>query len=141
MKPTFEGTISILVKAYLNDELSHNTCGKCAVGNIVEHSYGRFEAAMPYLNGFGGFGWSNVFCTESASRKQRIFPDHYCNEAKRQIDATGYTWQELAKVENAFELNNKSMFDGLMAVVDVLAEIHGVDLSVKESAKLQFIKS
>jgi hypothetical protein len=33
------------------------------------------------------------------------------------------------------------MLNGLMKVVDVLADIHGVDLSVKESAKLQFVKA
>lgn len=144
-KPTFEKTVDILVKAYLNDTLSHAACTRCAVGNIVEASIGNFSASMPFDNGEGGWGWSNVFCTEESTKKQRIFPENYIDEAKLQIDSTGYTWQELAKVENAFELVNgktrdQRMFAGLMAVVDVLAEIHNVDLTVREEAKSLFVK-
>jgi hypothetical protein len=38
MKPTFSNTIDILVKAYLNDTLQHESCSACAVGNLVSHS-------------------------------------------------------------------------------------------------------
>jgi len=58
---------------------------------------------------------------------------------------------DLAKIEFAFEsaphtcdesdeTNAEWMFNGLMAVVDVLAEIHNVNLEVKESAKAMFVK-
>jgi hypothetical protein len=33
------------------------------------------------------------------------------------------------------------MFNGLMAVVDVLADIHSVDLEKKEAAKALFVKA
>ncbi len=37
-------------------------------------------------------------------------------------------------------LINDWMFNGLMAVVDVLADIHGINLEAKEEAKKLFIK-
>jgi len=43
---SFENTVDILVKAYINDTLEHNNCYACAVGNIVAHNMGeRFVKA------------------------------------------------------------------------------------------------
>lgn len=94
--------------------------------------------------------WSDLFIT----RKDGI---QYLNEnptieAHWQVDRTGYSVNELAKIEYAFEtaprncdyedhLNDEWMFNGLMAVVDVLADIHGIDLAEKESAKALFVKA
>ena len=61
-----------------------------------------------------------------------------------QAEATGYTIYQLNAIERAFEgvdeLATDRMFLGLMAVVDVLAEIHGIDLKQREEAKLLFVK-
>lgn len=79
-----------------------------------------------------------VFITNFPS-PQILSPRNYSGSAKKQIDATGYSWQELARVEYAFESAKKGesaddwMFNGLMAVLDVLADIHGVNLSAKSS--------
>ena len=65
-------------------------------------------------------------------------------DAREVIDSSGYTIDQLAKIENAFEsapqgnTEEEYMFNGLMAVVEVLAKIHGIDLETKEKAKLQF---
>jgi hypothetical protein len=159
MKPTFEKTVDILVKAYLNDTLVHGNCAACAVGNIIAHALGTApirSSSHPtqflwaeYDNGRSA-KWYTLFVTSSKTLKQYINPI-YLALASKEIDATGYTWKELARIEFAFEsaprtcswddyTNDEWMFNGLMAVVSVLAEIHGVSLEEQESAKLQFVK-
>lgn len=153
MKATFQNTVDILVKAYLNNTLEHGDCGACAVGNLVSAAIGPFEAMPPYLeNGKvaeEGIGWPNVFCTIE-NGYQIIRSNKYEGLAKEQIDSTGYSRQDLARIEEAFEYHNhtytrldedQAMFEGLMAVVDVLADIHGINLEAKESAKALFVKA
>lgn len=156
----FHYTVNVLVKAYLNETLEHGVCTACAVGNIIADSvkakvikdhgvWVRNGALVQPI-------WDDVFLSEIPG-EQKINPENYKGWAKRQIDTTGYTWQELAKIEYAFELHNclidypndeqeekqisDAMFNGLMAVVDVLADIHGIDLERKEEAKALFVKS
>lgn len=161
----FHHTVNVLVQAYLNGTLEHGICTACAVGNIIADSIlakpvrGRMNwkrngnEIIPV--------WGEVF-QSSAPGCQRVSADAYKGWAKKQIDTTGYTWQELARIEYAFELYNcgidldydpeyydeeelelidKAMFNGLMAVVDVLADIHNIDLSIREEAKLLFVKA
>jgi hypothetical protein len=164
MRPTFEQTVDVLVKAFLNDTLMHGNCFACAVGNLVASGLGcavirkagnhlSWSNGMNYpaMSGYLVQGWGAAFTTDSRNdegkKVQEI--DKYSLKVpivKEQIKATGYKWQELAKIEFAFEAadygsgEDEWMFNGLMAVVDVLAEIHNVDLSEKESAKSLFIK-
>ena len=35
MKATFENSVSVLVRAYMNDTLIHGNCFACAVGNLI----------------------------------------------------------------------------------------------------------
>lgn len=166
MKAKFDETVSILVKAFLDGTLAHADCAACAVGNIIAAKIGAKIVCIENV-GYGGaewerdgdwltIGWPEVFCTRNGD--QVVQPGKYLGQIKRQIDASGYTWRELAKIESAFEaahnpesnrdeagepvdqLNPEWMFNGLMAVVDVLAEIHNIDLAVKESAKLLFVQ-
>lgn len=154
----FNHTINILVQAYLNNTLKKGDCRACAVGNIL-----------------GTHQWSSLFVTcnsEEGGGKRQItalpgcvlisIKDHIIQvpiwslpeqgvknvkEAQEAIIASGYTIEELARIENAFELapegNNgdEAMFNGLMAVVDVLADIHGIDLKQKEETKKLFVKT
>lgn len=125
----FNKTISILVKAYQNDTLEHGICSACAVGNLC--------------NGSGA--WSHVFYTCTGG--QIIKRGNYFGWIKETIDATGYTWQELAKIEYSFETAKKGStheewnFNGLMAVCDALMKIHEATPEETESAKLQFVKA
>lgn len=163
---TFESTVDILVKAYLNDTLQHGDCAACAVGNIIAANIGA-EVIPEKLTCNGEWrrgadhiviAWNDVFMTPFRE-EQRVSVYNYIGQVKRQIDASGYSWQDLARIEFAFEraenpeynirkdglpsdyLNPEWMFNGLMAVVDVLASIHNVDLSIKENAKLLFVKA
>ena len=139
----FDKTVDVLVKAYLNDTLEKGSICGCAVGNLVVDSLG-LVIGKHWISGRVGWvgkraSWWYIFSTTEGV--QRIEPQQYeiNSNAKEQIDSTGYTWQELARVEFAFE-TKKTIFDGLMAVVDVLADIHKIDLTVKENKKLLFNK-
>lgn len=155
MRPTFDQTVNVLVQAYLNDTLKHGDCTACAVGNIIAASI-DCKMVAPRENVRCRFEWmkngvyyepiwSAVFASNRYGQQLRS-PKKYRGMYKKQIDITGYDWKELARIEKAFESNrffdnDESMFTGLMAVVDVLAEIHGIDLTVKDQAKLLFQKS
>ena len=153
----FNESVSILVKAYLNDTLRHLDCSACAVGNLVAASLGcevkpldnvgdRYTQFM-WIKGNVKYGpaWHHLFVTTRG--RQKI--NHKANRGKvaEQIEQTGYTWQQLAKVEKAFEKarefgysRDENMFRGLMSVCDVLASIHGVDLETTEAARKMFVK-
>jgi hypothetical protein len=143
----FNHTINVLVKAYLNDTLQHGDCAACAVGNIVADSsclkMEKHDGELYWSKGWPT--WQVVFSTSFSN--QKIRPHNYINDAKAQIDSTGYTWQELARIEFAFESaavgesDDDYMFNGLMAVVDVLAEIHNINLEEIKEAKALFVKT
>jgi len=150
----FHETVGILVNAYLNDTLVHKACTACAVGNIVSHHLGGLrlkDESDNTLIGVSNEEWSNGLRAQWWSKIR--CPDIENSLGEYQIDATGYTLEQLDSIEYAFEnvdepevkgmywcRDDAYMLRGLMAVVDVLAEIHEIDLSVKESVKLLFVK-
>jgi hypothetical protein len=153
MKATFEHSVHVLVKAYLNGTLEHMKCSACAVGNLVAAAnnfkfykekerleFSNDDGYVCYLwKGYEKTHWQDVFMTSGGH--QEFEPGNYHGESKRQIDSTGYSFIELARIEYAFEtapgkpnlkhgdpphaltLDETWMFNGLMAVVDVLADI------------------
>jgi hypothetical protein len=151
----FNDAISALVKGYINGTLAKGSCEACAVGNIVAKGIGcdivSHDSVFDWIGQVPS--WFLVFITES-NGNQYIHPENYFGSIKDQIDSTGYTWQELAKVEKAFEQNTKISFEnyenvtpeeidkdqlnGLYAVVDVLCEIEGIKEA--EEYKLMFVK-
>ncbi len=128
----YHKTVNTLVEAYFKDELAHGKCNACAVRNIC---------------GFSEWKW--VFCTDPEG--QKIRPDFYnrnLDGCKDLIDSTGYTWQELAKIEYAFETAPRGnsdedwMFNGLMAVVEVLDIIHeNTDTNITTQTKTKFYET
>lgn len=144
MKATFENSVDVLVKAYFNDTLEHENCYACAVGNLVCAAKGYSyvndgglitDSALKNLDATGA-NWFDAIMDDGDGYLSR--------DAKSEISATGYTAKQIIAIEQAFEsvdqLDSEDdwMFNGLMAVVDVLAEIHGVDLSTKQAAIGQF---
>jgi len=158
----FSNAIDALVNGYMNNTLLKGSCSACAVGNIVVKSQGlklvkntRNDGACA-VNKYGvkfDLLWSSVFVT---IYQQHINPGNYVGKTKKEIDSTGYTWQELARVEEAFELNTEiEFFDygvfseseidedqlkGLHAVVDVLCDIEGYNDEVLKETKELFVK-
>lgn len=143
----FEHTIGVLVKAYFEGTLEHGNCAACAVGNIVGAcGFPQDVPAYMWDDCPTALHWKKVFYTSDWGR-QVINKNGYTHHAKTVIDATGYSWEELARIEFAFETAPKGessddwMFNGLMAVVEVLAEIHNIDLATREETKKLFVKS
>ena len=140
----YHKTVDILAKAYVNNQLhARNSCC-CAVGNIIAANMGYRDNTWYPL-------WTAVFCTADSHKIlgfefvfQTTHPKIYETHpgARREIDSTGYTWQELAKIEKAFEANHRGkdpMFNSLMACIKVLDKIHQVkDKEVKTQTRVKF---
>lgn len=135
----YKKTVDTLYEAYFNDALEHNVCTACAVGNIL-----------------GFMDWNNLFTTTKYEpsfsqvllQTDGIYYSKYDKECLsnikliEQIEKSGYSWQELAKIEFAFESapEGKSdedyMFNGLVAVLEVLKNIHDIE----DEASLENVK-
>lgn len=145
----FQHSVNVLIKAYMNGTLVHGSCHACAVGNLVADACGvayRFSDTIQlgirptYVDLIPE--WDSVFTTVWGD--QDVCLKAYKGESKRQIDATGYQWTELARIEKAFEtaayetkygpLEGDAEFNGLVAVFNVLADIHQVDLTTRNEA-------
>lgn len=164
-KKLFDESISALVNAYLNDTLEHGNCTACAVGNLIASRMCAKPKLMKDYSDGEFYRWSNgvrpewisVFVTPTPGAPQKVYPLEYKYnlDAAAQINLTGYAWEDLAKIESAFESGNtlkhfqindspekeEAMFNGLMAVVDVLCDIHGMNETEKQESKALFVKA
>lgn len=149
----YKRTVDILYQAYFDDTLEHYNCYACAVGNIVAANVGfQFERVDKEQKGLGWKGFPNQYRYTSFTTLSRTWIDaisygrlveyEYYGTAKQHIEATGYTCLELAWIEMAFEdchrgnSDDEYMFNGLVAVLEVLKEIHEVsDEDATESVK------
>jgi hypothetical protein len=154
-RPTFSETVDVLVKAYLNDTLIQGSPCGCAIGNLIADKLGKkvnIVDSRSYEANWDGddreaFDWFLRLRPGRVIKQKDLVPDF--NNGDRLIRLTGYTLQEVGRIEYAFEDNDDSFrynsdsarFQGLMRVVEVLADIHGIDLQTKESAKLLFVKA
>lgn len=133
----FDRAMKGLVRGYMNDTLFKGSCCACAVGNVIAENCGYRILFLEEYSRWDGIypAWQNVFTAYRG--KQITDVNAYKGKAKRQIDSTGYTWQELARIEKAFECST-NMFDGLMSVVEILCDIEGIN--EVESYKEMFAK-
>lgn len=154
----FDHTIGVLVNSYLKNTLVHHTCAACAVTNIIGHSgWSRFFVTIQNSNGTDIIQYKaqeSEILVPSILCGARVVPlSEVCGDTLIEREAgfaaivkSGYTIEELAKIEFAFETaargNNEEehMFNGLIAVVEQLADIHGIDIKLKEEAKALFVK-
>lgn len=154
MRPTFQQTVDVLVKAYLNDTLIQGSPCGCAVGNLIAHKLGKkvyvtnakqFEANWDG-DDLSPYDWFGVLCP---GRLAGVHGPINKKNGSFQLSIIGYSILEISWIEAAFENfdgdfsdynTDKSRFEGLMRVVDVLAEIHNIDLTAKEEAKALFVK-
>lgn len=137
-KELFDKTVSILVKAYQIGTLEYMDCARCAVGNLVKAHCGDDE--------WSG-GWSCVI-----ELGQGVLTDNFKKYPAviKKLQSTGYSVQHLAAIEKAFfegtgsgfSLLSKDdeNFNGLMAVVDTLMEIHEATPEQVTKAKQLFVK-
>lgn len=158
MTKRFEKAYNSLYKAYMNDTLAKGTCTACAVGNIIADAMGLVITKLsPHEYKCEGFNtwWANIFITLGNYQKIYSYPN--LEDKKESIKIlTDYTWQEMAKIEYAFETNTKinyenyysssdsailnDQFNGLMAVMDVMIELDEIaeGEKYKESFKNKF---
>jgi hypothetical protein len=149
----YNKTVNILVQAYFNDTLEHSNCFACAIGNIIAANNGfEFEKKRPQEVNFTivTIGWKHS--TEWYGGSSGFQDNWTCinnphripKKLKNEIDNTGYSFQQLIKIERAFEKASKCgdrMFNGLTAVIDVLDEIHdNKDTALTTASKQKFNK-
>lgn len=143
----YERSLNILVQAYFNGTLKHAHCGACACGNLIAGNLG----AKIYKNGeqslylLGGelirVKW-NEWGSHTYPNEPDAKPYHLSA-----TEITGYSPDELAKIEDAFEGfylegEDKDYFPYLLSVVDALDEIHeNNDQSITQQSKKRFDKS
>lgn len=144
-KALFDNTVKILVNAYLDNSLVQGNCHACAVGNMIAaNMHLKYDKNLKWIG--KQVAWPQVFVTVSFEIAQVKRPWNYTGMAKEQISATGYTWQELARIEYAFERATwaksaeERMFNGLMAVIEVLSQIHEMDETTQAATKELFVK-
>lgn len=132
----FKDTTATLVEAFFDGTLKKGDCQACAVGNIC--------GQRP--------DWASVFVTIYGHQSFEL--GAYRGTAKEVIDDTGYSPTQLARIEAAFESNTdihyrdyendyrsaviEDQFSGLMAVMDVLFDIHDVEVEEQSDYRQQF---
>lgn len=167
MTQRFEKAYNALYKAFMNNTLAKGYCAACAVGNILADAQGgivRVEINKHDISvecDVDNKFWNNLFTT--SGRVQSFYGEAHGIEElelleykERILTLTGYTWQEFARIEYAFETASKigghwysnhteeeimeDQFNGLMAVMDVLIELDEVKEgnSYKETFKNKF---
>jgi hypothetical protein len=144
----YQKTVDILVQAYFEDLLQHSNCSACAVANIILASHnlkpvkihgGAIMWPISKLK-FAGFQSESWYDICRFNQK----PSEYWIENNK----TGYSWTQLSLIEKAFEWasrgdsGDKWMFNGLMAVIDALDEIHeNKDCHITNETKGKFSKA
>lgn len=135
----YRETTDILFQSYYNDTLRHGSCHTCAVGNIVAARNGYTisiigDAHFWLKNGIPVHEpkWSK-YCVTTETGQLTDPRALGFKSVRNEIASTGYTPQEIAMIEYAFESarnpnfgDEENMFLGLEAVLNTLALIHQV---------------
>jgi hypothetical protein len=137
----YKKTVDILFDAYFNDTLRHTNCYACACGNIIAANQGyKFVPSKPgsYMLVEQNITWDitdGYYAKAGRSSLAPWYPVVNHNRANdlrgiEQIQSTGYSVDDFMLIEKAFELaagfGDEWMFNGLVAVLDVLKQIHEV---------------
>lgn len=149
MKATFENTVNILVKAYFNDTLQHCNCAACAVGNMIADAKG----IELYKNNEGQVAWRAplpIWIKAIGGGEIKSWVKNF-GQAIQEAESTGYTTEQIVKIEYEFEYgvsypdesgnDDVDGYFGLMRVLSVLAEIHNVSLEATQEARNLFVKA
>jgi hypothetical protein len=137
----FNKSVGILVDAYRNDTLRHGDYCGCAVGNLIASNCG-YKIITTNSSSFewsfsSGILWYTTYTHLDEANKCKV---------KKQIESTGYLYEELMKIEKSFEKSDRGnndddwMFNGLLAVYDILCNIHEMDKEEVIKGELIFVK-
>ena len=109
MEKRIEKAIDIFLDAINKGTLAKGTCTACAVGNLVADGLNAkitkgtdFMGDVSFDCNKNNESWADLFC--SGILNQSIHKDMLDDEdVILNIEATDFTWQELAEIEMAFE--------------------------------------
>jgi hypothetical protein len=142
----YKETVDIILDAYNERKLEHGDPCACFIGNIVAKRY-AVKPAIPILRESGAtpeYSYSPDWYTASCFKYRYGTLANFMGvkldeeEGEKQIEATGYTLQEVAEMEKAFEDaecieegyvddgegKNIGQLEGMKAALKVLAKIH-----------------
>jgi hypothetical protein len=137
----YHKSVQILYDAYFNDTLRHLNCYACAVGNLIAGNNGwKFKKCKPGSIGrLQDINWGSApsaYCDEagesSAAWYRVVGLRERSDTGELQVKSTGYSIREARNIEFAFEKAEKGlgdegwMYNGLVAVLEVLKQIHEV---------------
>lgn len=128
----YKETVDVLYEAYFNGTLRHGDGCGCAIGNIVkQHSDKLGIPNNHWVMKFGTFPGGELYFRDDFEIEE-IDGKEYLDKIWMLITASGYGLHELINIEHAFESAPRGhsdedwMFNGLVAVLAVLEQIHGV---------------
>ncbi len=152
-KDRFTSAYDSLIASFFDGTLSKGYCTTCAIGNIVARAQGiiptRNNKIFDMSKHLKVSFWALLFLT-SNGHQDKFYEKGGCHEEMNRLkDITGYTAEELAKVEWVFEQNTKiyqfnypsyseqeileDQYNGLCAVFEVLCRLDGIIDSSYES--------
>lgn len=157
----YHKTVDILYQAYFNDTLRHYNCYACAVGNLIAANCGYGFKNARTVDPIHSLFWDSREESVYAGDVPAIENDQdmwfnaigggevtynvLTEKMMVEIKATGYAPKVLALIEEAFEFceigetPEEHMFNGLVAVLEVLKEIHEVtDLDLLQANNKRF---
>lgn len=147
----YNKTVDFLVQSYFNGTLLKGNCTACAIGNIVGGNKG---IEIPILTDRNNPPDVPEISILTAQVSINIFDINVENELYK---ITGYSFSELRSIERTFERESKihwlnynrhseteiliDQFNGLMAVIDVLDQIHkNTSTEITTQSKSKFNK-
>lgn len=135
----FQKSVDTLLDAYNKKDIRHANCSACAVGNLLLDV--AVEKDIPNNS------WAHIFMYRTDKNEQVLHNKEDVSETDYElgmtlINSSGYTVEELMKIEYAFETagdKKDEQYKGLCAVLEVLKEIHEKDNIIVEREKLDTI--
>jgi len=147
----FNRAYTALVNAYHNGTLAKGHCSACAVGNMVASSHRlmvpnplelTYQTSILTKDDLDISDWKFLFETHNGYQSLSLGDTYNQEKGRLVIKETGYSVEELAKIEFAFEISTRiswrdyyisteqqileDQFNGLSAVLDVLLELDSI---------------
>ena len=149
MTERIKKAIDLFLDAINNGTLAKGSCTACAVGNLVAHGMNGTITGKgcSFNSDVDNDMWGYLFMTGVGS--QTIHTSQLKNpKVISNIEATDFTWRELAQIEYVFEMNTKinsncypnynreqikqDQINGLEAVIEVMMGFDDVKEDIKE---------
>lgn len=154
----YDHLVDVLRDAYMKDELRAGQACGCAVGNIVKAAF--ISKGYPEsMASSAASSWMTFFTCSTSIGEERLmsvirtdgvhtqFRRSKVSDPNAILEHTGLPEEVLMDIEWAFETNqvgnstDEMMFNGLMAVIEVLDKYFEIEPVKKEETKKVFMKT